>query len=334
MIQVKTSFLTKHQLPLVIEPTKEGACCDDLLDFIYNNLDWLKKELLTYGGLLFRGFGTDQVQNFSQVIDALGLGTSLDYIGGGSPRSKVYKSIYTSTEAAPDIKICLHNELSYSNIFPKHIYFWCDIPPQEGGETFLGDARKIFEKVNPSLKQKFQEKQLNYISRYYCQSKLMELVNKIKRGHRSWKDVFETDNKQDVEEKCKKAGINLKWNQNDWLEISRMRPAFLEHPETKETVWFNQVHLFDYNPRFIGMWKYVAMRLFYIRKHMQVDEVHYADKSKIARKDIYHIHDILDEESIYFPWQNGDVLVLDNILAMHGRAPFKGKRRILTAMTS
>jgi hypothetical protein len=32
-------------------------------------------------------------------------------------------------------------------------------------------------------------------------------------------------------------------------------------------------------------------------------------------------------------WRAGDVLILDNLLAAHGRMPFTGKRKVLLAMT-
>jgi alpha-ketoglutarate-dependent taurine dioxygenase len=32
------------------------------------------------------------------------------------------------------------------------------------------------------------------------------------------------------------------------------------------------------------------------------------------------------------PWQAGDILVVDNMLACHGRMPFSGPRKILLAM--
>jgi len=35
---------------------------------------------------------------------------------------------------------------------------------------------------------------------------------------------------------------------------------------------------------------------------------------------------------VAFPWQPQDVMLLDNMLTAHGRAPFKGSRRILVAM--
>ena len=75
-------------------------------------------------------------------------------------------------------------------------------------------------------------------------------------------------------------------------------------------------------------------KLFYFRKSTRLHEIQFADGSVIPRKDIYNILDILQANTVTFPWQKGDILILDNILAMHGRAPFTGKRRILTALTT
>jgi alpha-ketoglutarate-dependent taurine dioxygenase len=333
MEEIKTSFINEQKLPLVIEPAAPGATLEDLLRIIKEKNTFFKENMLKYGGLLFRGFPINSAEDFSNVVRALGTGEFVDYIGGGSPRNKVKDSVYTSTEAPPAIKIHLHNEMSFAENFPSHIYFFCLTPPEEGGETFIGDAREILKSVRKETHERFVNKGLKYVSRYYYKSPLMDLINKFQRGHKTWIDVFETKEKKEVEEKCRQNNIAYKWNQNDWLEISRLRPALLEHPKTKERVWFNQVHLFDYNPRFIGWWRYVAMRAFYCRKHMMVDEIFYSDGQKISRNDIYHIHDVLDKHSIYFPWKKGDVMALDNILTMHGRAPFKGKRKILTAMT-
>ena len=37
-------------------------------------------------------------------------------------------------------------------------------------------------------------------------------------------------------------------------------------------------------------------------------------------------------EASRFPWEAGDLLVLDNHMVAHGRRPFTGPRRILVAM--
>ena len=108
----------------------------------------------------------------------------------------------------------------------------------------------------------------------------------------------------------------------------------MTHPETNEWVWFSQAHLYDFNPRLLGAWRWVAAKMFYARPHTRLHEVFHADGGKVARADLYHIMDTLDRNTVAFPWQRGDMLVLDNVLSMHGRATFHGPRRILAALTS
>jgi hypothetical protein len=44
------------------------------------------------------------------------------------------------------------------------------------------------------------------------------------------------------------------------------------------------------------------------------------------------IRKIYQQEAAIFPWQEGDVLMLDNMLAAHGRAPFAGSRKVVVGM--
>ena len=333
MDKFSTRFITTEKMPLVVEPVKKNIQFNEFLDLISTYNDSLKKNLLKYGAILFRNFPVSDENDFSSVIKGFGAGKFVDYIGGDSPRNKIKDGVYTSTEAPPSVKIPLHNELSFVKYHPKHIYFYCHVPPQSNGETIIADSRKVFNSVDDRVKKRFMDKGLKYVSCYYYKSNVMQFINNLQRCHKSWIDVFETHDKDEVEKKCREHEFDFKWNQNDWLQISQTRPAAMHHPSLNEMVWFNQAHLYDFNPRLLGLWKYVGAKLFYIRKHMRLHEVYFADGSPIPREDLYHVLDVLDANTIYFPWQKGDVLILDNVLAMHGRATFKGKRRILTAMT-
>lgn len=333
MDRVTTSFMNSQGFPLVVQPKENTFSCSMWMEYIRQHQSVFKEKLLKHGGILFRGFPFQTVDDFAAFLDVVGLGSCVDYVGGDSPRNKVKGSIYTSTEAPPSFKIPLHNELSFVKFFPSYIFFFCETASETGGETMIADCRKVFQSIDSQVKARFSEKQLKYVSRYYCKSKLMDFINKIQRGHKTWVEVFETTSKKDVERKCKENEFGFFWHKDDWLEINQVRPAIMRHPVTKEEVWFNQAHLYDYNPRFLGWQKYLGAKLLYCRSHTKHHEIFYADGSQVLRKDLYHILDVLDKNTVAFPWKKGDILALDNVLSMHGRMPFTGKRRILTAMT-
>ena len=60
--------------------------------------------------------------------------------------------------------------------------------------------------------------------------------------------------------------------------------------------------------------------------------VFHGDGSPIADADLDHIRAVLDGCTRSFPWQEGDVMMLDNMLAAHGRDPFTGARKVVVAM--
>jgi alpha-ketoglutarate-dependent taurine dioxygenase len=329
----EVSLFGNEPLPLVLSP-KRKTRREEFLEFLHAERDVLRRRLLEHGGLLFRGFPIENAQDFAAAIDALGTGSSVNYIGGDSPRTKITGAVYTSTEAPAAVKIPLHNELSFVQHFPKHIFFFCEVAPAERGETILGDARRVYRALDAGVRARFIEKQLKYVSAYYGESLLMDLVNSLQKSHKSWREVFETTDRAEVERSCREHDFDFEWHDESWIRISQTRPAALQHPETGEWVWFSQAHLYDFNPRLLGAWRFVAAKLFYARRHMRLHEIFHADGSRVQREDLYHLMDTLDANTVAFPWQRGDMLVLDNVLSMHGRATFSGSRRILAAMTS
>ncbi|STX28801.1 pyoverdine biosynthesis regulatory gene SyrP-like protein [Legionella beliardensis] len=279
---------------------------------ILENLLAYKQEfetlLLTYGAIIFRNLPVTEASQFAYFIEKLSLGKFFSYVGGDSPRSKLMDGIYTSTEAPPKIYIPLHQELSYLQTYPKHIYFFCEIEPATRGETIIGDAREVYKQLDPKLVARFQDKKITYISHYYQKSKLMDLINHFARSHKSWLEVFETTDPEEVMQFCKKSNIELHWLGKNWIELKHTMSPLLQHPITKETVWFNQAHLFDFSPKLLGLLRFLAAKLVYFRRLTRLHEVTFADGDKISRKDIYHIMDILDKCTASIPWKRGDIM--------------------------
>ena len=61
--------------------------------------------------------------------------------------------------------------------------------------------------------------------------------------------------------------------------------------------------------------------------------VFYGDGTPIDVAVLDEIRDLYHECSVAFPWQEGDILMIDNFLVAHGREAFSGPRRILVAMS-
>ncbi|MEG4958750.1 TauD/TfdA family dioxygenase, partial [Microcoleus sp. K4-C2] len=226
---VKTAYLQpENLLPLVVQPTVEKL---NLAGWAQNNRSSIETQLWKHGGILFRGFEVGGVNGFEQFIQTLA-GDLLEYSFRSTPRSLVSGNIYTSTEYPAEQFIPLHNEMAYSRNWPLKIAFFCIKKAEQGGETPIANSRKVFESLDSNIREKFAQKKVMYVRNYGGGVDL------------PWQNVFNTDSKIQVEEYCKKAGIELEWKSGDRLRTRQICQAVAGHPKTQEMVWFNQAHLF------------------------------------------------------------------------------------------
>ncbi|AHD04739.1 hypothetical protein ERIC1_1c19060 [Paenibacillus larvae subsp. larvae DSM 25719] len=52
----------------------------------------------------------------------------------------------------------MHNEMSYTTNWPLKIWFYAVQTAKKGGETQLADSRKVYERIDPSIRKMFKEK--------------------------------------------------------------------------------------------------------------------------------------------------------------------------------
>lgn len=147
----------------------------------------------------------------------------------------------------------------------------------------------------------------------------------------SWQEVFQTDNKKEVESFCKNHDIEYKWNnQGPELTTRQICQASIIHPISKAPSWFNQAHLFHASAltesekmtliETIGYEDYLPRNTFY------------GNGEPIELEVLEHIKEAYNKEKIKFQWHKGDLMVLDNLLTAHSREPYKGERKVVVAM--
>jgi alpha-ketoglutarate-dependent taurine dioxygenase len=321
---IKTGLLDpEHSVPFVIEYDSNNGRPEPglLTSWYHENNDYIEQKLGEHGAILFRGFDINTPASFARFTRAIAPGL-LDCLDDNGPRTKITSGIYTSTEYPAEYQLSMHSEYAYSHKFPSRLFFCCVVEPGKGGETPLADNRKILKKLDPGIVEEFRTKRIKYLRNLHGGNGF----------GLSWQTAFQTNDKGAVEAYCRDMLIDYEWKSDGSLRLENTFDSVITHPRTGEEVWFNQApqfHPSDY-PTDI----YESLLDSYRGKEDELPQTSlFGDNSQIDISKLKHIRETMFKEATVSPWQQGDVVMLDNVLVCHGRMPFSGQRKILLAMT-
>ncbi|MDH0897561.1 MULTISPECIES: non-ribosomal peptide synthetase [unclassified Pseudomonas] len=312
-VPIRESLLVPGQdFPLLLEPTDPGL---DIVRWVEGNRRYLEDKLARHAGILFRGFAVGDIHVFEAFSEALQPGLYGNY--GDLPKKEGGKNTYRSTPYPEQKMILFHNESAHQDRWPRKQLFYCEQPSPVGGATPVVDCRQMYRKLPVALREKFERLGLLYVRTFTGKLDV------------SWQHFFKTEDRSEVEARCRAADIQWHWLADDELQIRTPCPAIITHPLTGERSFFNQVQLHHIHCLDADV-REDLLALFGIERMPR--HVYYGDGSPIEDEVMRMIGELYEACAVRFDWRKGDVILLDNMLAAHARDPFEGPRKIVVAM--
>lgn len=318
-MNVEPLFSSADHHPVVMTPSSDCSL-NGLCDYLETNRDSIHTLLVQHGAILFRGFNLTTPADFRRCAESLGA-KPYGYAGGNTPRTRVVPDIFTSTEYPASEVIGLHHEMSYLPDWPKRLFFYSLIPAAEGGQTSLASSRDVLRSLAADIVTRFREKKVTYI-RYFHSS--------IPIG-RSWEATYQTKDRSEATAIAERQGSTCTWLPNGDLCVTTRCQALASHPVSGEEVWFNQAE--QWHPSSLSP-SMRAMLEELVGKKQLPHDCKYGDGEPMEESVLTEIRGALKRSKLLFAWQRHDLLLVDNVLMMHGREPFKGERKTLAYLSA
>ena len=331
---VRTATLTGTTSPLFIEPV-DARIANDLqaaVEWVREYRPGLDDVLLTRGAYVLRNFPVVDTTSFDSIIESYS-SADMDYSGGATVRGTVQGRIYEATRLPPDLSLTLHQEMSYLPQWPGRLAFYCHVAAATGGETIICDMRTAGAAMPAAFFEAIDHRGVLYCRNFRDQGDTRHPI--LDAIHRTWQDVFLTDDKAIAEAGCVRMGLDYGWNDDGSLTTEFRTAGVIEHPATGERVWFNQIPAQTMRTKIerrFGPAITALIEEYYPPGRTRPTETWFGDGGAIDPADIDAVYDALDSVTVAFPWQAGDVMVLDNVLTAHGRNPYTGDRDVQVAL--
>ncbi|MDF1840867.1 MAG: TauD/TfdA family dioxygenase [Rubripirellula sp.] len=297
--------------------------CGDSAETIDSTVDWVSSqrdkllELATkHGAVLLRGFPVQGADDFDVIIQALSL-DNFPYEKSLSNDLRVNRTerVISANEAPSNVRIFFHHEMAQTPLFPKWILFSCEVVAEEGGQTPLCRSDVLLERLEqrcPEFVEQCRQLGLRY-------SNVMPDSDDAGSGMgRSWRSTLGVDNADAAESRLRELGYSWQWLGDGSLRaVTPALPAVMQ-TEDGRSVFFNQLIA-----AFCG-WK--------DERNDPSKAIQHGDGTPLDADAVKAAVEIAEELAFDLEWVVGDVVLVDNTIAMHARRPFSGTRKVTASL--
>jgi len=301
--------------PLILSPSNTSSSIEETVEWIQNNRQKLNEQLLQYGAIVFRNFPTKTPEAFNSFVEAFGY-ENFPYVGGAAPRKHIVGNVFSSNESPPQNLIPFHHEMAQVPNYPTKLFFYCDCPSTQGGETPILLSNEVYQRVlakHPEYVKNLLEKGVRYIR------VLPEEDDPDSPIGRGWRSTFNAKTKEEAEAKCRALNSTFEWTpEGNMKTITCTLPAIKKYPAKDFETWFNSI---------------VAAYTGWEDKRNKPEEaVTYGDGTPLPREAVLDTQQIMKEISSSITWEHGDVMLIDNNQTMHSRNSFIPPRRVYACL--
>ena len=278
----------------------------------------LDAQAAAHGAVLLRGLPLAKPEDFDAVVCAFGFPVfSYDESLSNAYRINYTPRVFSANEAPPAITIFLHHEMAQTPIYPGKLFFFCQAAADEGGATPICRSDLLWERLReqwPGFAEACLAKGLKY-------SNVMPAEADESSGMgRSWQSTFSVDSREAAETRLAKLGYSWEWQANgDLRATTPVLPAVRDLGDGRAS-FFNQLIA-----AFNG-WKDT--------RNDPAKAIMFGDGTPLDPAAVAAASALADELTFDIPWQAGDLALIDNYAAMHGRRTFSGTRKILASLVA
>lgn len=323
-LQVTQASVTAQQsydglpFPLVLQCQTPDVTLEATAGWIAERRSQLCEQAAAHGAVLFRGFPLRTAQEFDQFIAAFDL-PNFPYEDSLSNAVRVNRTprVFTANEAPPTVTIFLHHEMAQTPVHPSKLFFFCEQPAESGGATPICRSDLLWQRLEqqcPRFASDCATKGLKY-------SNVMPSENDPTSGMgRSWQSTLHATTREEAEQRLKNLGYSYEWTADGCLRATTPVLPAVRSLSGGRRSFFNQL--------------IAAYQGWKDTRNDPSKAITFGDGTPLDREAVNTATRLAEELTFDIPWQQGDVALVDNYVAMHGRRTFSGTRKVLASLVA